>query len=225
MAAPSLCWACRHTVHSEHFCPECTKVQPLAQGVNYFELFEVPVNLKQDEAELERLYHNMSRSLHPDFFQQKTEDERGISLARFAAINRSYQTLRSLRGRARYLLDLYRFGEGEGPREDTPKSLLMTVFELQEAIEELTELPEDAPVSQCAICSERVRQIGEELDEKEMAIDLGLNALAEQWDQLLQAPAEDSAFKPLLGEIKLRLDEFAYLDRLRTNVRRALGED
>lgn len=225
MAAPSLCWACRHTVHSEHFCPECAKVQPLPEGVSYFELFEVPVSLKQDEAELERRYHKLSRMLHPDFFQQKTGDERGISLARFAAINRSYQTIRTLRGRARYLLELFRFGEGENRQEETPKSLLMTVFELQEAIEELTDLPEDSTDSQREACRKRVREIGEELDEKEAAIDEGLQALAESWDKALAEEAADPVFLALLGRVKQRLDEYAYLDRLRTNVRRALGED
>ena len=74
-------------------------------------------------------------------------------------------------------------------------------------------------------CIGRLREIAGDLDGKEAAIDKGLEALAEQWDQALGEHQPESAFTPLLARIKQRLDEYAYLDRLRTNVRKALGED
>ncbi|MCL5271071.1 MAG: DnaJ domain-containing protein, partial [bacterium] len=221
--------ACRHTIHSELFCPDCAKVQPLPTELNFFELLELPVRLNLDGAELERRYHTLSRQLHPDFFQQKSDPERDISLERFAAINQAYHALRTMKGRARYLLELHRHKSRDQARQDTPKSLLMTVFELQEATEELADLPEDAPPQRREAARERVRAIGAELDQKQADVDARLQRLADQWDAAGAGPGPVAAggsepAERLLDRIRALLDEDSYLARLRRNIDQALGE-
>jgi molecular chaperone HscB len=54
--------------------------------MNYFELFEIPVQLKVDKASLPKKYFEFSRKYHPDFFVNASEEEKTGSLERSAYV-------------------------------------------------------------------------------------------------------------------------------------------
>ncbi len=43
--------------------------------MNYFELFEIPVQLKVDTRQLGKKYFELQKKYHPDFFTQSTPEE------------------------------------------------------------------------------------------------------------------------------------------------------
>ena len=143
-AVPVACWSCS-IGHSEStlFCPHCSKIQP-PPGGDYFYVFGLEPKLNLDTAALEREFHRLSRSLHPDRFARAQENEREWSLADTALLNDASRTLRDPIRRTEYLLKLSGAEVGEEHsgknRKDpsrVPPDLLEEVFELNMQIEEM----------------------------------------------------------------------------------------
>src|SRR5918996_807382 len=88
--ARSMCWHCQSEVTGEYFCEQCVKVQPLSKESDYFTCFGLPRLLTIDPRALETKFYELSRTFHPDFFQQKTDAEQAISLSNSAFLNTAY---------------------------------------------------------------------------------------------------------------------------------------
>ena len=89
-AAPvQACWNCKAAAGGVHFCAACGKIQPLANGADYFAFFGLPRKLKIDEAELEQRFHQLSWKLHPDNFVKASEFERNLALERSSGCRKS----------------------------------------------------------------------------------------------------------------------------------------
>ena len=63
--------------------------------MNYFELFEIPVQLKVDKASLSGKFFELSRKYHPDYFINKGDKEQAEALERSALLNRAYKTFQN----------------------------------------------------------------------------------------------------------------------------------
>ena len=129
------CWQCGQPAGDSLFCSSCNTLQPPPR--DYYALLglERRLNLSQDD--LQRLFYDLSRQLHPDRFMRKSEQERQYSLDASSVLNDAYRTLKDPVKRAQYVLSQEGFDIGEMRGKDVPPELLEEVFELNMALEEM----------------------------------------------------------------------------------------
>lgn len=103
--------------------------------MNYFELFEIPVQLKVDKAALPRRYFELSRRYHPDFFINASEEERNEALEKSALLNQAFKTFQNPDDTIKYVLHLKGLLQEE-EKYDLPPGFLMEMLELNEQLME-----------------------------------------------------------------------------------------
>jgi molecular chaperone HscB len=133
-APRALCWNCQSESGGEYFCEQCIKIQPLSKEVDYFSCLNLPRALSIDLKDLERRFYDLSRKFHPDYYQQKSEQEKAISLEHSANLNKAYRTLRNPIERAEYLIRLEE-GAAKAIPTKAPSDLFEEILELQEILE------------------------------------------------------------------------------------------
>ena len=106
--------------------------------MNYFELFEIPVQLKVDKATLPRKFFELSRKYHPDFFVNGTEEEKTLALERSAMLNKAFKTFQNPDETIKYILQLKGLLEEE-EKYKLPPDFLMEVLEINEELMEIGE--------------------------------------------------------------------------------------
>lgn len=130
------CWNCQSKIGDrETICKTCSKIQPFAEGINYFECMGLERRLQLDLRKLERLFYELSRQFHPDFHHGKDETEKNISLENSALLNKAYRTLQDPFSRVEYLVFLEE-GNKDSITAKIPQEFLEEIFELQETLEE-----------------------------------------------------------------------------------------
>jgi molecular chaperone HscB len=103
--------------------------------MNYFELFEIPIQLKVDKAALPRRYFELSRRYHPDFFINASEEERNEALEKSALLNKAFKTFQNPDETIKYVLQLKGLLQEE-EKYDLPPGFLMEMLELNEQLME-----------------------------------------------------------------------------------------
>lgn len=184
--ARSMCWHCQSEVTGEYFCDQCVKVQPLSKELDYFTCLGLPRLLNIELEVLQNKFYAMSRTFHPDFYQNKTDAERNISLGNSALLNTAYRTLKDPLQRAEYLLRL-EAGSAKDIRSSPPADLFEEILSLQEALEEYqaTSAEDDPPAREALrakLAAERAA-----LERRQADMDKQLSALFARWDRLQQA--------------------------------------
>ena len=137
--ARSMCWHCQSEVCGEYFCGRCVKVQPLSKELDYFTYMNLPRKLILDEKSLEETFYSLSRTFHPDFYANKDEGEKMVSLRNTALLNTAYRTLKDPIQRAEYLIRL-EAGSVKDIRSAPPADLFDEILEIQENLEEFRSL-------------------------------------------------------------------------------------
>jgi molecular chaperone HscB len=191
--ARSMCWHCQSEVTGEYFCERCVKVQPVSKELDYFTCLGFPRRLTIDQSALETKFYELSRVFHPDFYQNKSAEERAISLDNSALLNTAYRTLRDPIQRAEYLLDL-EAGSAKDIRTSPPADLLEEIIELQEILDEYrtTDRTSDMePKLRAQLQSARAA-----LEQRQRDMETQLQRLSTQWDALQdRGEATDQARK------------------------------
>jgi len=187
---------------------------------DYFEVFGLPRKLGIDADELQRRFYELSRRVHPDFFQGATPAEQAGSLERSALINRAYRTLRDLVPRVEYLI---RLEEGRETREGdagvkpkAPVDLLEEMLEVQEALQAAKAGGLDGRAR------ERLRQERARLADRRASEEASLLGLAREWDSAVD---RNDDRKGLLERMKESLATRAYLNTVINDLAEALGEE
>ncbi|HSG06591.1 MAG TPA: Fe-S protein assembly co-chaperone HscB, partial [Nitrospiria bacterium] len=121
--ARSLCWHCESEVGGTYFCEQCVKIQPIIPEADHFSRFGLSRQLQIDSQDLERRFYERSRKFHPDFYQQKSAEERDISLQNSALLNTAYRILRDPFRRVEYLIRLEEGAAKEIPAKAPPELL------------------------------------------------------------------------------------------------------
>ncbi|MBM3502702.1 MAG: Fe-S protein assembly co-chaperone HscB [Alphaproteobacteria bacterium] len=138
--ASTPCWSCRTPVDARApFCHACGTIQP-PRAVDHFVRLGVKRQFDVDLRELERQYFGFQRRFHPDRFATKSAEERAFSLQHSTATNEAFETIRSPRRRAEYLLTL--LGQPALPADAHTvgdPALLAEVLQLREALDESAE--------------------------------------------------------------------------------------
>lgn len=187
---------------------------------DYFKVFELPRKLGIDGDELQRRFYELSRRVHPDFFQTGTPAEQAWSLERSALINRAYRTLRDLVSRVEYLIQLEEGRETKegatGIKPQAPTDLLEEMLEVQEALQEAKAGGLDGPRRQ------HLRDVQARLTERRKSEEASLLDLARGWDAVVDGGGERKA---LLDRMQQALAARAYLDTVINDLGDALGEE
>jgi molecular chaperone HscB len=111
--------------------------------MEYFELFDLPVQLQVDKKALRTKYLEMSRKHHPDYFATASAAEQRGSLDATAQLNKAFKTLSHREETIRYVL------QQKGLLADAEKyalspDFLMEMLEINEAIADASMEPDGA---------------------------------------------------------------------------------
>ena len=75
--------------------------------MNYFELFDIPVQLKVNSASLSKKFFELSRKYHPDYFVSTREmRQQAESLEISALLNKAWKTFQNRDETIKYVLQL-----------------------------------------------------------------------------------------------------------------------
>jgi len=181
--ARSMCWHCQSEVTGEYLCGQCVKVQPLSKELDYFACFKLPRLLNIDEQELERTYHELSRTFHPDFYSTKDESEKMISLGNSAFLNSAYRTLKDPIQRVEYLIRL-EAGAVKDIRSNPPADLFEEILELQEDMETFRGLVSEQDSPERDELRQKLQREREHLEDRQAEMEKLLRAKYQEWDQL-----------------------------------------
>jgi molecular chaperone HscB len=189
--ARSMCWHCQSEVTGEYLCGQCVKVQPLSKGLDYFACFKLPRLLNIDEQELERIYYDLSRTFHPDFYSTKDESEKTISLGNSAFLNSAYRTLKDPIQRVEYLIRL-EAGAVKDIRSNPPADLFEEILELQEGMETFRGLQSDKDSMERNELRQKLQREREHLEDRQVEMETALRGKYQEWDQLQTANPDPS---------------------------------
>ena len=162
-------------------------------------------------AALERIYHDVSRKIHPDRFASRDARIRDASLRATALLTRSYRTLRDPTQRGLYWLELNGDKLGENNKR-VPADLAELVFEVQEQLASM----QDASADAVADVEKRRGELQATMDET--VAELERNFI--RCDQVSPETAKNRTM--LTTELKAILSKIAYLRTLIRDVDRAL---
>ena len=210
-SAGGACIHCGAEAQFTHFCPGCGRIQPVAEGLDYFAFLGLPRKLRIDEAELEKTFYALSRQFHPDYFMNASAQEQQASVERSSMLNDAYRTLRDRVARAKYLLSLYGYKEAE---KKAPPDLLEEVFELNMQIEEMKAARKMADEDEVAEARSALQEALRGLEKKMTKIDEQLFGLFEEWDRATDETANEDQKKLVLDRMSEVLSHRSYIHNL-----------
>ncbi len=103
---------------------------------NYFALLGLDVSFDIDKSKLNKNYHDIQKSIHPDNFAHSSDLERRLSVQQSALINDALATLKQPLKRSVYLLSLLGVTLGDNDNSVDP-TFLMEQMELREHLSQL----------------------------------------------------------------------------------------
>lgn len=107
--------------------------------MNYFELFEIPVQLKVQTAHLSTRFFELSKKYHPDYFVGEHDLAQAESLENSALLNKAWKTFQNPNETIKYVLQLKGLLEEE-EKYELPPDFLMEVLEINEQIMDGTDI-------------------------------------------------------------------------------------
>eukprot|EP00764_Aduncisulcus_paluster_P012385 gnl/Carplike_NY0171/5404_a7380_227.p1 GENE.gnl/Carplike_NY0171/5404_a7380_227~~gnl/Carplike_NY0171/5404_a7380_227.p1 ORF type:complete len:283 (+),score=28.08 gnl/Carplike_NY0171/5404_a7380_227:41-850(+) len=108
----SMCKVCLKSTEGNFFCKKCSRLKPVCQSLDFFELFDIPESFDVDKSKLVKEFRNLQTKLHPDRFSSAdhTPDELCTSHNHSSRLNIAFNTLNSPLQRSIYLLSLKKDG-------------------------------------------------------------------------------------------------------------------
>lgn len=206
------CPFCARRQEPRLLCSDCGA--PLPAELDYFGVLGLPRKLTLDLRQLENIYHEIGRRVHPDRFATQPEAVREASLRSTALLTQSYRILRDPISRGRYWLELHGEKLAESNKR-VPAELAELVFEVQEELAQLREADRNnrkAMTSLVSAIRERRRALQASMDEAR-------GALAEnfaEWDR------QNGDQANLVVNLKAVLSKIAYLGTLIRDVDREI---
>ncbi len=101
--------------------------------MNYFELFEIPVQLKVAAGSLSKKFFALSKQFHPDYFINKGADEQEEALEKSSLLNKAWKTFQNPDETIKYVLQLKGLLEEE-EKYELPPDFLMEMLEINEQL-------------------------------------------------------------------------------------------
>ncbi|MBI3649892.1 MAG: Fe-S protein assembly co-chaperone HscB [Acidobacteria bacterium] len=215
-----ICSYCEATTDGGHFCSACKRLQPVAQGTDYFAFLSLPKKLRLDEAALEKTFYALSRQFHPDYFMNASDAERLASMERSSLLNDAYRTLREPLQRTKYLLALEGYKEAE--KKSPPADLLEEVFELNMQVEELKAAKKMGDADELLEARSALEEALAHLNDKLKELDERLFKFFDQWDSAIDNATIATQKKPLLDQMSELMSHRAYIGNLVRDIKEEL---
>ena len=111
--------------------------------MNYFELFDIPVQLKVGKSFLSAKFFELSKKYHPDYFVNSDDEAQAEALEKSALLNKAWKTFQNSDETIKYVLQLKGLLEEE-EKYELPADFLMEVMEINEQLMDI----ESAPTAQ-----------------------------------------------------------------------------
>lgn len=109
--------------------------------MNYFELFDIPVQLKVDTAGLPRKFFELSRKYHPDYFINEAPEKQAEALEKSALLNKAFKTFQNTDETIKYVLQLKGLLEEE-EKYQLPPAFLAEVLDINDQLMDAEDNPE-----------------------------------------------------------------------------------
>ena len=103
--------------------------------MNYFEVYEFPVQLSIDKTVLKQKFFELSRRYHPDYFTLQERNAQQQALEQSALVNKAFKTFSSQDETIKYVLELKGL-LSENEKYNLPAAFLMDMLELNETVAE-----------------------------------------------------------------------------------------
>jgi molecular chaperone HscB len=103
--------------------------------MDYFSLFNLPIDYQIDIAALAPRYQELQRQYHPDRFAAASESEQMQAMQTATTVNQAYQTLKHPLRRAEYILSLQGFDVQNEQQTMHDTVFLMEQLELREELD------------------------------------------------------------------------------------------
>jgi len=130
--------------------------------MDYFELFEIPVQLKVDTTRLSGKFFELSRKFHPDYFAGEEEGAQAAALEQSANLNKAWKIFQNPDATIKYVLQEKGLLEEE-EKYELPPDFLMEVMDLNEQLMEMDETDDRGQLS--AVIAQLSSQIYEPVKE------------------------------------------------------------
>ena len=101
--------------------------------MNYFDLFDIPVQLNVNTASLSNKFFELSRKYHPDFFANEDEEAQAEALEKSSLLNKAWKTFQNSDAIIKYVL-LEKGLLEEEEKYELPSAFLMEVLEINEQL-------------------------------------------------------------------------------------------
>jgi molecular chaperone HscB len=101
--------------------------------MTYFELFDIPVQLKVNTATLSKKFFELSRKYHPDYFVSRDAEAQTESLDKASLLNKAWKTFQNPDETIKYVLRSKGLLEEE-EKYELPPAFLMEVLEINEQL-------------------------------------------------------------------------------------------
>jgi len=101
--------------------------------MTYFELFEIPIQLKVKASVLSKKFFELSRKYHPDFFANDTDENQAEALEKSAILNKAWKTFQNPDATIKYVLMEKGLLEEE-EKYELPSAFLMEVMDINEQL-------------------------------------------------------------------------------------------
>ena len=99
-------------------------------AMTYFELFEIPVQLKVNTVSLSKKFFELSKKYHPDYFANENDEAQSEALEKSAFLNKAFQNPDAT---IKYVLQEKGLLEEE-EKYELPPAFLMEVLEINEQL-------------------------------------------------------------------------------------------
>ena len=114
--------------------------------MTYFQLFEIPEQLKVNAAALSKKFFELSRRYHPDHVANESPEIQSEYLERSAMLNKAWKTFQDPDLTLRYVL-MQKGLMQEEEKYELPPGFLMEVLDINEQIMEMDETTDRAQLS------------------------------------------------------------------------------
>ena len=164
--------------------------------MNYFDLFELPIQFAVDAVELKKKYLSLSRKFHPDFFTHEEQEVKELALENSSSLNKAWQIFQDPLLTLQYALNqLGIIQENDNPT--LPAAFLQEMMEINELL--MTEDP-----AEIEECKKQIKKLEDKLS-------------AEVENILAKNKAVDAS-NPELEKIRDYYYKRKYLDRIQKRI-------
>jgi molecular chaperone HscB len=132
---PVKCKTCSRPMETSFFCQSCHTLYPIDTSEDHFRLFGLPRTYAIDPDDLHKRFIEISRRIHPDYFEGEADTVRELALRLSAQINEAYRVLKDPIARGEYLLESSG-GKSSAEDKSVPGNLLGEVLMIREEIED-----------------------------------------------------------------------------------------